>query len=173
MKLFISLLSFVLLVGCGNKPKAEHYDEAPATKTITAPPVVHELKKVERGLWKDFGIVGSIYRADVKPGTISGLEGGLMVFKTLNGPVWFADFEPSDNHDPLDGRKVYLVRISGNLANGCGYAMQDFTTAPAQCVMEEKIMIWKEAKNFLEPKVSPNPKDWVEIEKFLRRREWK
>ncbi|MFA6257589.1 MAG: hypothetical protein WC671_01090 [Candidatus Paceibacterota bacterium] len=120
------------------------------------------------GHWRHFGVVGSVYRDKIKPGTMYSLEGGLMVFKTLNGPVWFVDFEPNDDISSLDRRKVYLVRISGDLAKGCGYAMEEFTTAPPQCIMEEKILSWREAKNFLEPKVNPNPKDWAEIEKFLR-----
>jgi hypothetical protein len=146
----------------------------PVPVATPVPVVHHEVVKLTRGQWKNFGVVGSIYRNDeAKPGTIDGIEGGLMVFKTLSGPVWFADFEPNDDQSSLDQRQVYLVHISGNLASGCGYAMRDFRTAPAQCVMEEKILSWKEAKSFLEPKVSPDPQYWVEIENFLRNREWK
>lgn len=173
MKFFIPLL-ILLLVGCGSKPKTEHTEHHDETPRIETPaPVLREVKKVELGLWKEFGVSGSIHRADVKPGTVYGGEGGLVAFKTLNGSVWYGNFEPHDNKPPLETRQVYLVRISGSLANGCGYAIRDYTTAPAQCVMEEKVVGWREARGFLEPR-TPNEKlFWKEIENFLRSREWK
>jgi hypothetical protein len=167
----IFLLAVFIVIFCALFVYKARIVPAPANKAaaVEQPATVPTITPdVALGHWRHFGVVGSIFRNKIKPGTMYSLEGGLMVFKTLNGQVWFADFEPNDNRTLLDKRKMYLVRISGELTKGCGYAMEEFTVAPPQCIMEEKILSWREAKNFLEPKVNPNPKDWAEIEKFLR-----
>ncbi len=169
----ISILTALFLVGCGGKQKkAESHKDTPIKTTIPAQ-VVHEVKKVGPGFWKEFGVSSSVYRPDVEHGSVYGVDGSLLAFKTIDGVVWFGNFEPRDNKPPLETRKVYLVCISGNPAKGCGYAMRNLAVAPPQCVLEERVVGWKEARGFLEPRTPNSELFWLNIEDFLRSREWK
>ena len=147
----------------------------PRAATLQAIPVTVEPVKSEayvpdlHGHWQHHGIVSGIYWEQTKPGTIVGLEGGLLGFKTFTGQVWFVDFEA--DMSPVDLRQVYMVRVSSDLTKKCGYAMQNFKPAPTQCIVEEKILDWKRSKNFFKGKVNNYNRDFGDIEKFLRKRE--
>jgi hypothetical protein len=116
-----------------------------------------------------------VYRDRVAQGAIEGaLEEGVLAFKTLQGPVWFAVFEPNNDRSPLDRRRIYLVHISSDLCRGCGYAMEDYRTAPAQCIGEEKILSWRQTKDFFDGKLASSSYIFVsDVEKFLLSRQWK
>ena len=129
-----------------------------------------------RGYWRKFGILSEPYRREAKPGTMGGLEGGLVYFKTLDSVVWFIDFEPDDDVSPLEHRLIYMARFTNDANKECGAAMRDYRPAPEQCFAEEKILGWEATKNLFAGKVNPPEKYttmdalWAHLEGFLRDR---
>ena len=98
-----------------------------------------------------FGIMGSVFAWKVRNGDWDHLEGGVNYFKTNKGEVWFSHFEADTR--PLDVRKVYLVRVSADKKIGCGESLHDYEPAPAKCVVEERILSWANAKQFLRAQI--------------------
>lgn len=121
-----------------------------------------------KGSYTRFGVMGSPFQWRVKNGDWDHLEGGINFFKTYNGQVWFSHFELDMR--PLEVRKVYLVRLSGDKKIGCGELLPDYTTAPARCIAEERILSWAEAKRFLSGQIHDGPKIMDALEREYRGR---
>jgi hypothetical protein len=137
-------------------------------KEMTRPLKAADLKDY----WKRIPISSNIYRDRYKLGEVDDSRSPHVIYKTFDGPVWFVDFAPEYRDTPLNQRLVYLVLLSSDLAKGCGYAMEEFQPAPEQCFVEDKIMRWKDARDFLAPQVSSNA-GWRDLEQYLRRWEQK
>lgn len=122
--------------------------------------------------WKHFGVAGRNFR-DTKPGEFGGGEGGLVSVKTFSNQMWSVDFEPLDRRDvPLDQRLVYMAQVSSDSSEKmlCGAALPDFQTAPARCIVQEKIFTWKQTRSFFRGKIKDHKANFASIEIFLRKR---
>jgi len=170
-------LVLVLATACTTSPVAPRRskDTLAVSSVVFTPNVRRVVAPVTYGHWWHLEVIGSVYRDRVAQGTIEGaLEEKVLAFKTLQGPVWFVDLEPNGDRGPLNQRRIYLVHISDDLCDGCGYAMEDFHTAPVQCVVEEKILSWQQTKDFFDGKLaSPTLPFWGDVERFLLSRQWK
>lgn len=143
---------------------------APTPAVAAAPPAKYvPPAPPAKGHHQRVGFNGSLFRV-LKPGDITGLEGGLMAMCAKDGAMWLIDAEPNDSREPLAKRQVYLACVSGELvAKRCGVWLPDFKHVPAACVEEELILPWKAAKKFMAASAS-NPAWVAEIEKFLEQR---
>ncbi len=176
MRILIIVACLVLATACTAPVASRNNDRLAAVSSeVSTPNVRKEVAPVTYGHWRHFGVIGSVYRDKVAQGTIQGaLEEGVLAFKTLQGPVWFAVFEPNNDRSPLTHRRIYLVHVSDDLCRGCGYAMEDFRPTPAQCVIEEKILSWQQTKYFFNGKLANSTLlFWEDVEKFLLFRQWK
>ena len=177
MKASIVVMNLVLVLAtaCTSPVAPRNNDRLAVSSVVSTPNVRRVVAPVTYGHWRHLEVIGSVYRDRVAQGTIEGaLEEKVLAFKTLQGPVWFVDLEPNGDRGPLNQRRIYLVHISDDLCDGCGYAMEDFHTAPVQCVVEEKILSWQQTKDFFDGKLaSPTLPFWGDVEKFLLSRQWK
>ena len=174
LTVFFMIFAFAFLSGCTTKVDKKVEVTLPSEVPILKEkrPQIPELKK---GYYKDsFGFVSDVFRE--KPGGVRVIE-GIISLKTIRGDLWVIATQPYGDNRPLFGteRKIYLVKVSReHKKKKCGIRLQNFQSIPPNCVEEERILSWQEAKDFIFPNLSDIGKsDWERYEKYLIKHEWK